>query len=130
MNIDNSILNAFITMMGSVVVLGIILFLVKKFFFKVQNINNDNKIEILSKINLNNKNSIAIIKVQNRNFLVGLTERNISLLTELENKEIHNKSNINLTQNVKNNQINNIKNIKKEDLSFKAFLTSAFMKNN
>jgi len=125
MNIDNNILNAFLTMMASVVLLGIVLIAIKKFFFKVQNLNNDNKIDILSRVNLNNKNSLFIVKIQNKHLLIGSTEKNVNLIAELdisENTQLHKPKN-----KEKNKDFNKVNN---KDLSFKAFLNSAFSKNN
>jgi len=125
MNLDINILNAFFTMMGSVVLLGILLFVIKKFFIKVQNLNNDNKIDILSRVNLNNKNSLFIIKIQNKHLLIGSTEKNVNLIAELdisENTQLHKPKNKEIDKDF--NKVNN------KDLSFKAFLNSAFSKNN
>lgn len=125
MNLDNNILNAFLTMMGSVVILGILLLVIKKFFIKVQNLNNDHKIDILSRVNLNNKNSLFIIKIQNKHLLIGSTEKNVNLITELdisENSQLHKLKNKELNKDY--NKVNS------KDLSFKAFLNSAFSKNN
>jgi len=125
MNLDINILNAFFTMMGSVVLLGILLFVIKKFFIKVQNLNNDNKIDILSRVNLNNKNSLFIIKIQNKHLLIGSTEKNVNLIAELdisENTQLHKPKNKEINKDF--NKVNN------KDLTFKAFLNSAFSKNN
>jgi len=132
MKIDPNILNAFLTLMGSVMVLGIILYLMKKLTLKFKNKSNENNLEIVSKLNLSPKNSIWTIKVQDKLLVLGVSEKNINLLTEIDNNT-QTKSKIetaNLATKAKPklnepklNEINN-------DLSFKEFLKSAVFKNN
>lgn len=132
MKIDPNILNAFLTLMGSVTVLGLILFLMKKITLKFKNKSNENNLEIVSKLNLSPKNSIWTIKVHDKLLVLGVSEKNINLLTEIDNKTSSNNKIENsnlltkskpLTKTEKISEINN-------DLSFKEFLKSAVFKNN
>lgn len=132
MKIDPNILNAFLTLMGSVAVLGVILYLMKKFTLKFKNKSLENNLEIVSKLNLSPKNSIWTIKIQDKLLVLGVSEKNINLLTEIDSKQQNNpkvdssnliSKNIAKTNITKNIEINN-------DLSFKEFLKSAVFKNN
>lgn len=132
MKIDPNILNAFLTLMGSVALLGILLFVMKKFTVKFKNKSQENNIEILSKLNLSPKNSLWTIKVQDKILLLGISEKNINLLTELNEKTVIPKQNLS-AQGTKKQVVNNVISKKEslnDDLSFKEFLRSAVFKNN
>lgn len=132
MNIDPNILNAFLTLMGSVTVLGLILYLMKKFTLKFKNKSNENNLEIVSKLNLSPKNSIWTIKVQDKLLVLGVSEKNINLLTEINNNTLQ-KSKVDEIKMVTKSQPKEIDKQQSEinnDLSFKEFLKSAVFKNN
>lgn len=132
MKIDPNILNAFLTLMGSVAVLGILLYAMKKLTLKFKSKTHANELEIVSKLNLSPKNSLWTIKFQNKLLLIGVSEKNINLISEITNSNLSEKpssteiksNNQAITSNKK--KINNLN----DDLSFKEFLKSAVFKNN
>lgn len=75
MKIDPNILNAFLTLMGSVAVLGILLYAMKKLTLKFKSKTHANELEIVSKLNLSPKNSLWTIKFQNKLLLIGVSEK-------------------------------------------------------
>lgn len=132
MKIDPNILNAFLTLMGSVAVLGILLYAMKKLTLKFKSKTHANELEIVSKLNLSPKNSLWTIKFQNKLLLIGVSGKNINLISEITNSNLSEKpssteiksNNQAITSNKK--KINNLN----DDLSFKEFLKSAVFKNN
>ncbi|HRP02085.1 MAG TPA: flagellar biosynthetic protein FliO [Candidatus Kapabacteria bacterium] len=133
MPIDSNILNAFLTLMGSVAILGIILFVMKKFTLKFRNNKHENGIEILSRLNLSPKNSLWTIKVQGKTLLLGVSEKNINLITELVNNSNVTPTKLETKRTIKessNNTASEANQLINEDLSFKEFLKSAVFKSN
>lgn len=132
MKIDPNILNAFLTLMGSVAVLGILLYAMKKLTLKFKNKTHANELEIVSKLNLSPKNSLWTIKFQNKILLLGVSEKNINLISEISNSNLSDKSS---SAEIKGS-IQAVSHNKKktndlnDDLSFKEFLKSAVFKNN
>jgi len=129
MNIDPNILNTFLTLMASVGILGLLLFFVKKTALNFKKRGAESNLEVLSKLSLSQKNNLFIVKAKNKTLLIGVSEKNINLISELETD--------NSAVNLHSDQIlNKIKNTNKtesnvnSDLSFKAFLKSAILKNN
>lgn len=136
MNLNPQILNAFLTLMGSVGVLGLLLFFIKKYINSYKKQDTTNNIEILSRVNLNSKNSLITIKTMDKILLIGVSEKNINLISELKNNSVtfsksDNKTKDSIISNPKvlNKELNQVKN-QENDLSFKAFLKSAIIKNN
>jgi len=132
MNIDPNILNAFLTLMGSVTILGIILFLMKKYTLKFKNKSIENNIEVISKLNLSPKNSLWTVKFQNKVLLLGVSEKSINLISEVSNSYLaEDKSDVKLKSKIQPIvQSNKPTSNTNDDLSFKEFLKSAVFKNN
>ncbi len=127
---DSNILNAFLTLMGSVAILGIILFMMKKLTLKFKKNSSINGIEVLSKLNLSPKNALWTIKIQNRILLLGVSEKSINLLAELSNSNPPNeKYGLSNKKSTPTNTNKNIDSLSSE-LSFKEFLKNAVFKNN
>lgn len=132
MKIDPNILNAFLTLMGSVALLGVILYVMKKFTLKFKSKGHDESIEVVSKLNLSPKNSLWTIKFQGKTLLLGVSEKNINLLSEVNsNEQISNKVETKTNRNRKQNlETSNQPVVINDDLSFKEFLKSAVFKSN
>lgn len=127
---DSNILNAFLTLMGSVAILGIILFMMKKLTLKFKKSSSINGIEVLSKLNLSPKNALWTIKIQNRILLLGVSEKSINLLAELSNSNLQNeKYELSNKKSTSTNINKNIDDLSSE-LSFKEFLKNAVFKSN
>ena len=128
---DGSIIKAFLTLFGSVAVLGLLLYLVKKAGLKVKKNNGGYNLEILSKLTLQPKTHIFIIKAESKTLMVGVSERSINLISDLtENNQNNTKllptqKQDNIIPNPKVSKVNDI-----DDLSFKAFLRSTLLKTN
>jgi len=132
MNIDPNILNAFLTLMGSVAILGIILFLMKKYTLKFKNKSIENNIEVISKLNLSPKNSLWTVKFQNKVLLLGVSEKSINLISEVSNTySVEDKTDLKLKSKIQPIVQSNKQTVNtNDDLSFKEFLKSAVFKNN
>ncbi len=132
MNIDPNILNAFLTLMGSVAILGIILFLMKKYTLKFKNKSIENNIEVISKLNLSPKNSLWTVKFQNKVLLLGVSEKSINLISEVSNTfSVDDKTDVKLKSKNQSIVQSNKQTVNtNDDLSFKEFLKSAVFKNN
>jgi flagellar biogenesis protein FliO len=139
---DDSILKAFGSLVTIVAVLGVILFFLKKYSKKMKKNKPDSiNLEIVSKIALQPKTYLFIVKAGDKTLLVGANDHSISNIADLSEpqhdnrlpaqKSINylNKSLVNTTQNHAP-----AKNIKQKetvdtDLSFGSFIKTAFKKN-
>lgn len=134
---DDTILKSFATMGVAVAFLSAILFFMK-FLVKKNRMNNsinNTELKIISKTTLQPKHHLYIVKANNKELLLGVTDQNINLIADLS----CNKEKFNDELMISNNKIiptNKI--IKKKEntpitddsLSFKNFLMSSFKKNN
>lgn len=80
---DNPILNAFVIMSLFVAGLGIALYYLKRFAEKQRTHNNLIDLKILSKQPLNQKSQLIIVEADGKRMMLGVTESNISLISEL-----------------------------------------------
>jgi len=80
---DDSIVNAFVSLILVVGAMGLILFLLKKYIKKHKKARNNLNLEILSRTSLTPKNHLFVVKVEGKTLLLGATEHNITTLTEL-----------------------------------------------
>lgn len=137
--IENPMLETFAILAAAVALLGIVLFLVKRYVAKVNNGTGVEQIKVISKVNLMPKNQIFIIEVNNKKLLIGVSEKNINLLKDLsENETPHNPidlSKLNPKQKellkkrmieAKKERLQSYKTEAEPDLSFSAFLKDKF----
>ena len=116
---EDPLLNAFATLVITVGVVALLLFMVKKYSPKFTNTSFSNKqIRIESKQALSSKSFLYVINVEGKRILVGANDNSISRISELDN-EI--KSDVN-TPEIVPDEI-------KDDLSFSNFLKQSFNKN-
>ena len=135
---QDPIVNTFFSLALIVAVLVIALLLVKKFAIKAKKIKSGNLgLEVISKISLQPKNNLYIIRVGNRKLLIGANEHHISAIADLST------ANRKQSATKQNGFVQNDIDVKKEfekkvasdlqksadKLSFKAFLNSAFRKS-
>ena len=133
---DANIIQSFIILFVAVLILAGFLFLIKK----NANKRSQNKIginmKVISKISLQAKHHIFVVKVAEKVLVVGVSENNMNVLTELDPefvKSIENKS----QEKIKNevfSKINTSKNTEKNDaemdLSFLNFIKSSLKLGN
>lgn len=125
-DLNNPILSTFITLSIAVLGIGLILYFVKKYTDQHRINDNAYGMKILSKLSLSPKNHIYAIEAGGKKLLIGVSDKSINTLAELENntnirKEIAKYSN-------KESQIPKTK-IDNPDLSFSSFIRSAFKRN-
>lgn len=131
---DSSILNSLLILSACV----ILLFGVSNYLKKVnkKNLTNlgDYEGKILSRIPLMKNTFLYIVKIGSRTFLIGASDKSISLISELSSNQIDNSSleypNQSYTNATKKVQTIEEVHNNTNDLSFRAFLKSAFSKNN
>lgn len=81
---QDSMLNAFATLALSVAAIGGIMFLLKKFTKRVRTKSNDGiELKIISKTSLQPKNHLFVVKAADKTLLLGVSEKNISLISDL-----------------------------------------------
>lgn len=133
---DANIIQSFIILFVAVLILAGFLFLIKK----NANKRSQNKIginmKVISKISLQAKHHIFVVKVAEKVLVVGVSENNMNVLTELDPefvKSIENKS----QEKIKNevfSKINTSRNTEKNDvemdLSFLNFIKSSLKLGN
>lgn len=118
--------------MFAVVVLAAIFFMLKKFAAK----RNENKasinLNVISKISLQPKNHLFVVKVGDKILVLGVSENNINILTELEPNFADNMQNKS-QETIKNEVISKLAATnmpQTADLSFLNFIKSSFKFNN
>ena len=133
---DANIIQSFIILFVAVLILAGFLFLIKK----NANKRSQNKIginmKVISKISLQAKHHIFVVKVAEKVLVIGVSENNMNILTELDPefvKSIESKS----QEKIKNevfSKINTSKNTEKNDaemdLSFLNFIKSSLKLGN
>lgn len=119
---DQPIINTFLILILSVVIIGGMLYALKKYIEKNKNMSNNAHIKIISKQPVAPKASLMVIETEERRFLIGLAEKNISLISEL-NPSDNNHSNNNKKSSSFDKSVDN------SDLSFKNFLKSTISKS-
>ncbi|HPD33556.1 MAG TPA: flagellar biosynthetic protein FliO [Candidatus Kapabacteria bacterium] len=131
---DQSILTSFLVLAAFIVILFLLsLYLKKLQKNKIKKIGNYEG-KVIGRIPLTQKASLFIVKVGGQTFLIGLAEKNITLISELSPKE---QLTTELINNLKNNpqksnsaNIETVSPIGNQSLSFSSFLKNAFSKNN
>jgi len=133
---DTNIVQTFIVLITAVGVIVVIMFLVKKISMKrLENRTNIN-LNVISKITLQPKNHLFVVKAANKLLVLGVTDSSINILTELEpdfEKTITDKSNSNSTDAILKQVISSsMKNkpvANSQDISFINFIKSSIGKN-
>jgi len=128
--LNDPILNTFFSLLLIVAVLAGILFYVKKLALKYsKNKFNSTGVEILSKIPLQPKTNLFVVKVYNKKLLIGVSENSIQTLAEITDEgdikpQLINKK----LKSVKSKA--STKELRLEDsLSFREFLNQTFRRS-
>lgn len=126
----NPIYNAFLTMTISISVIIFILLALKKYSLKVRTLNNDLDMKIIAKLNLPPKSFLYIIQAGNKKILLGVAEKSITKLAELDDdmQIINQEEGVEQVFDNINNLIPDMKKYK-ANLSFSSFVKSVFSKN-
>lgn len=132
---DNSILNSLLILSACIIVLFGISNYLKKINRKNSANLGDYEGKIISRIPLMKNTFLYIVKIGNRTFLLGASDKSVSLISELKpnqsevgSEEFPNHSYTTTTKKVQT--IEEVQHNNPNDLSFRAFLKSAFSKNN
>jgi len=135
--VDNNLLNAFLSMGAIVLILIAILFVLKRIAKKKQIGGNNIDMKIVSRLQIQHKSQLAIVEVDGKKLLLGLTEQNVNLLADLSDdktfiekndtiEKIFPTSNAKLQESMK--KVSKSNDNLSNDLSFSAFLKSTFTK--
>lgn len=132
---DSSLLNSLLILSACVV----ILFGISNYLKRINKKNSANlgdyEGKVLSRIPLMKNTFLYIVKIGNRTFLLGASDKSVSLISELKpnqpdlgtvdfpNPSYSTTKKVQTIEEVQNNNNPN-------DLSFRSFLKSAFSKNN
>jgi len=127
---DSNIFQTFIVLIAAVGVIATIMILIKKISMKRMENRDTINLNVISKITLQPKNHLFVVKAANKLLVLGVTDNSINILTELEpdsEKIISNQSNSNdeilkqiVDSGITNKPINNV-----QDISFKKFIKSS-----
>lgn len=129
MMFDSEILKSFATLLLTVGGLAFLLYLFKRFNQKKNGGDKAEEMKVLSKISLQPKVNLYIVKVGARKLLVGASEKSVTLLGNLNSPEA--KTTVKETPDI--NLPNNMQPTDKpidDKLSFKSFLLSGFKSRN
>ncbi len=114
---QDPLLNAFATLVITVGVVALLLFLVKKYSGKFTSVGFANKqIKIETKQGLTSKSSLYIIQAEGRRFLIGASDNSVTKIAELD---------IKVSDKIENTSIPNEL---QDDLTFSNFLKQSFIK--
>ncbi len=113
--LEDPLANASLTLAISIAVLGLILFLVKKYTPKLRGITPTTDFKIEARLPLAHKSSLFIVSVEGRRLLIGSGESSVNLIGELET-------------GCENNNFPDAQNLAlaKEEKSFSSFLKQSF----
>lgn len=134
---EESVIKAFVVMFAAVAILGGLLYLLKRFAAK----NNLNKnvpgIKVLSKVPLQSKASLFVIKVGDKTLLVGVSDRSISTLADLSEETDSKSTAREELKKIKPSDLRKMQSSRpaptgtdRNPLSFKSFLKSSFKRYN
>ena len=128
---DASILKAFATLVSVVAGLAGLLMLVKKYAKKGKKIVNQIDLHVISKISLQPKSHLYLVKAGENTLLLGVTDHNINTLADLtENNQKSVQLPINPSKiRINHSQDTNLTKDFENSLSFGSFIKSAFRKN-
>ena len=128
---NTNILQTFIVLITAVGVIVAIMLLVKKISMKRTENRATINLNVISKITLQPKNHLFVVKAANKLLVLGVTDNSINILTEIESdleKTITDKENPDMADTIIKQVINSsIKNkpITNDDISFKNFIKSS-----
>jgi len=120
---ENPLINAFATLIITVGVVALLLFLVKKYSGKfTSNISNAKQIKIEAKQAISTKSNIFIVNIEGRRFAIAANDSSISKISELDSEP--NKNN----PNQENSIDYAIPKELQEEVSFSSFLKQSIFK--
>jgi flagellar biosynthetic protein FliO len=133
---DSALYKTFFTLLIAVGGLGGILFLLKRFATRGRSNDSSVDLKVISKLTLQPKNSIFVVKAGERTLLLGASDRNISTLADLTDgksgKTSDEDHDIALNKHLNPSQLQALARKqpkpKSEDLSFATFLKSTLGK--
>ena len=134
---EELLIKSFSTLIFASLGLGLILYFVKKKLGKNVDKSSGMTLKVVSRLNLAPKSSLQIIKVGDRNLLIGVTDKEINLIADLTEKQTQSPKLSNndqfqsLVKNFAKTPINKkLKEDLDDDLSFGAFIKSAFSRKS
>lgn len=83
---DGKIIESFLILMGSVGILAVLLFGVKRYISNTRQSAGSESINIVSKVTLQPKSHLFVIETAGKKLLVGVSEKSINLVSDLTDK--------------------------------------------
>lgn len=83
---DGKIIESFLILMGSVGILGVLLYGVKRYISNTRQSAGSESINIVSKVTLQPKSHLFVIETAGKKLLVGVSEKSINLVSDLTDK--------------------------------------------
>jgi|YNPMSStandDraft_1061717.scaffolds.fasta_scaffold00051_24 flagellar biosynthetic protein FliO len=121
---DGAVLKSFAILIVSVGIVFFVLTLIKKYSNRFINQPNKVPLKILAKLPLNQKSFICIVEAEGKTLLLGVTEKSINTLAQLNDELDFNTFGIKKKSKNEEN-IENVENKSNNDLSFMNFLKSS-----
>jgi len=121
---DGAVLKSFAILIVSVGIVFFVLTLIKKYSNRFINQPNKVPLKILAKLPLNRKSFICIVEAEGKTLLLGVTEKSINTLAQLNDELDFNTFGIKKKSKNEEN-IENVENKSNNDLSFMNFLKSS-----
>lgn len=126
---EGTMLQSLLTLTAGVGIIGLMFYLLKKYTLKAQNSSGKMDLKVISKLPLQPKSSLFVVEAGDKKLLIGVSEKNINLISELSDEnseqasELKKTTSKNLPAKIKASDMQN-----PEALSFKSFLKSTMTK--
>jgi flagellar biogenesis protein FliO len=111
-------------LISAVAVIGVFLYLVKRFTQKMNNGDKDTNVKIVSKVPLVAKSYLFIVRVNEQDIMLGVSDKSVTNLGIVNKNKLNTISIINDTPQDFEFSKESLQPV--EDISFKSFLKSAF----
>ncbi|MFP4526927.1 MAG: FliO/MopB family protein [Candidatus Kapaibacterium sp.] len=135
---EAALLKTFFTLLIAVAALGGLLFIVKKISRRSASARDNVGLEVVSRLNLQQKSQLFVVKAAGRTLLIGATDRSINTLADLtdesrEKSELQTGKDFTFDKKIKPDQLRAIKMAASkggsDQLSFASFLKSTLGKS-
>lgn len=127
---DGTILNTFFTLIAAVAVMGVFFFFVKRYASSIRNSNSQIELNVLSKLSLQPKNHLFVVKAGSRILLLGVADKGITPIADLTGK-IESNAQTTTENNPTSTVVKTGKTaVPSDDLSFKAFIKTVLSRQS
>ncbi len=126
---DGTILNTFFTLIAAVAIMGVFFFFVKRYASKIRHSSSQIELNVLSKISLQPKSHLFVVKAGSRILLLGVADKGIAPIADLTGKIDADPPSPTPAKTVSTEKAGNNA-VPNDDLSFKAFIKTVLSRQS